>query len=347
MKKYIFTRYFLILLISLFFYSSSLCAQNITGTWEGFMRDEYLQINIKQTGTTVCGFTYDYVIASPKNHCRAYYAGRFEDGMLLISGTSFIENSGAHVLMTIGLLTRYVNGELVLQGRVDTNTFLDSDLTDREAEVVTLKRMSKIPRNVPGTGSPCYNGKQPKPFSEKENNPFIKNQPQPKTEKPALKPAPAPKPKPGTPSKTPETNKNVQPVKPNKDPVIPITKEKAELPQRISERKKEEQGKLTVNARTVYLKIYDNGVVDGDTVSVYFDGKLLVDKQRLSEKAIEVQIELQDNDIHELTLFAENLGGIPPNTALIVVTAGSKRYELRSSADLKKNAVLLFEYRPD
>ncbi len=82
-------------------------------------------------------------------------------------------------------------------------------------------------------------------------------------------------------------------------------------------------------------------------MSVYFDGKLLVDKQRLSEKAIEVQIELQDNDIHELTLFAENLGGIPPNTALIVVTAGSKRYELRSSADLKKNAVLLFEYRPD
>ena len=95
------------------------------------------------------------------------------------------------------------------------------------------------------------------------------------------------------------------------------------------------------------LKLYDNGVVDGDTVSVYYDGKLLIDKQRLSEKPIEVTLELKDNDLHELTMFAENLGGIPPNTALIVVTAGSKRYELRSSADLKKNAVLLFQYDPD
>lgn len=347
MKKYIFTRYFLILLISLFFYSSSLCAQNITGTWEGFMTDEYLQINIKQSGTTICGFTYDYVIKDPPNHCRAYYAGRYEDGVLMIIGSSFIENSGRHVLMTIKLLTQSINGELVLRGFVDTHAEQNPYFTGEDAVFVTLKRMSTVPRNVPGTGAACYNGKTPQPFSDEENDPLTSNQkktPSPNN-KPALKPTPVPKPI--TPSKKPDSKPEVQPVKPNKDPVIPITKEKAELPQRISERKKEEQGKLTVNARTVYLKIYDNGVVDGDTVSVYFDGKLLVDKQRLSEKAIEVQIELQDNDIHELTLFAENLGGIPPNTALIVVTAGSKRYELRSSADLKKNAVLLFEYRPD
>jgi hypothetical protein len=44
-------------------------------------------------------------------------------------------------------------------------------------------------------------------------------------------------------------------------------------------------------------------------------------------------------------MFAENLGSIPPNTALIVVTAGNKRYELRSKASLEENAVLLFEYK--
>jgi hypothetical protein len=46
-------------------------------------------------------------------------------------------------------------------------------------------------------------------------------------------------------------------------------------------------------------------------------------------------------------MFAENLGSIPPNTALIVVTAGTKRYELHSSASLEENAVMLFEYKPE
>ena len=45
-------------------------------------------------------------------------------------------------------------------------------------------------------------------------------------------------------------------------------------------------------------------------------------------------------------MYAENLGSIPPNTALIVVTAGDKRYELRSKASLEENAVLVIEYKP-
>ena len=175
MKKYNFTRYFLSLFICIQFVTGSVSAQNITGTWEGFMRDEYLQINIKQEGTSICGFTYDFVLRNKSNHCRAYYAGRFEDGMLLLTGTSFIENSGEHVLMTIGLLTRTIDGRLVLQGRVDTNTLLDSWLTDREAEVVTLKRVSKVPQNVPGTGAPCFNGKTPSEFTQKENEPIGSN----------------------------------------------------------------------------------------------------------------------------------------------------------------------------
>ncbi|HNA00676.1 MAG TPA: hypothetical protein PLN49_07430, partial [Ferruginibacter sp.] len=50
---------------------------------------------------------------------------------------------------------------------------------------------------------------------------------------------------------------------------------------------------------------------------------------------------------HEITMVAENLGSIPPNTALIVVYAGNKRYELFSSASLEENAVLVFEYKPN
>jgi hypothetical protein len=45
-------------------------------------------------------------------------------------------------------------------------------------------------------------------------------------------------------------------------------------------------------------------------------------------------------------LFAHNLGSIPPNTATVVVKSGGKRYELRSSASLTENAVLMLDYKP-
>ncbi len=74
---------------------------------------------------------------------------------------------------------------------------------------------------------------------------------------------------------------------------------------------------------------------------------MLLSHQLLSEKAIEINLELNDRQTrHEITLFAENLGSIPPNTALIVITAGEKRYELFASASLQENAVLVFDYRP-
>jgi hypothetical protein len=112
-------------------------------------------------------------------------------------------------------------------------------------------------------------------------------------------------------------------------------------------RKQTTQSKLVINTNQINLKLYDNGVVDNDTISIFYNGRLLVSHQRLSEKAVELNITLDEKtSVHEITLFAENLGGIPPNTALVVITAGDKRYELRSSASLEENAVLVFEYRP-
>lgn len=70
--------------------------------------------------------------------------------------------------------------------------------------------------------------------------------------------------------------------------------------------------------------------------------------QRLSDKPINIDIDFdKDTNIHEITLYAENLGSIPPNTALIVVTAGKQRFELRSKASLSENAVLVFERKPN
>jgi len=49
--------------------------------------------------------------------------------------------------------------------------------------------------------------------------------------------------------------------------------------------------------------------------------------------------------MNELVMYAENLGTIPPNTALMVVTDGTKRYEVRITSDLKKSGAIHFIHK--
>ncbi|WP_315815745.1 hypothetical protein [Paraflavitalea speifideaquila] len=103
---------------------------------------------------------------------------------------------------------------------------------------------------------------------------------------------------------------------------------------------------ITTNANEVYIKIYDNGAVDNDTISVYLDKKLVLSKKRLTEKAITLSFKLDDdNNFHELVMVAENLGEIPPNTSLMVVEAGKQQYEVRITSTEQKNAVVNFKYQ--
>ena len=66
----------------------------------------------------------------------------------------------------------------------------------------------------------------------------------------------------------------------------------------------------------------------------------------LSEKPINVNLDATTNhDVNELTMYAENLGTIPPNTALMVVKDGDSRYEVRISSDLKKSGTIRFVHK--
>jgi hypothetical protein len=45
-------------------------------------------------------------------------------------------------------------------------------------------------------------------------------------------------------------------------------------------------------------------------------------------------------------MYADNLGTIPPNTALMVVTAGEKRFDVYLSSSEQKSAAVKFIYKP-
>lgn len=104
---------------------------------------------------------------------------------------------------------------------------------------------------------------------------------------------------------------------------------------------------IEIENETFKVDLYDNGDIDGDSISLFFNGKLLLAHKRLSDKSISLSLNVEDNrNVNELVMYAENLGTIPPNTALMVVTDGPNRYEVRISSDLEKSGVIRFVHKP-
>jgi hypothetical protein len=99
---------------------------------------------------------------------------------------------------------------------------------------------------------------------------------------------------------------------------------------------------IRVDTGNLRLDFYDNAEIDGDTISVTVDNQVAVSRQRLSARAVTVSIRVDFvNTGHEVIMIAENEGSIPPNTALLIVTAGEKRYRLFLSSDVDQKKVLV------
>jgi len=102
---------------------------------------------------------------------------------------------------------------------------------------------------------------------------------------------------------------------------------------------------IRVDTGTIKLEFYDNAEVDGDTISVTVNNQTVVSHKRLGLKPVSVDIKVDlENPEQEVTMVGENLGTIPPNTALLIVTAGKKRYQLYLASNGKKNAQVRFIY---
>jgi hypothetical protein len=103
---------------------------------------------------------------------------------------------------------------------------------------------------------------------------------------------------------------------------------------------------IEVSSDSLRLSFYDNAEVDGDSISVFFNGKLILTHQELTERAFNVYVQLDSSlDVNEVSMFAENLGKYPPNTALMVISDGDKRYETFLSSDFKGNATIRLRLR--
>ncbi|MBD0331421.1 MAG: hypothetical protein ICV66_02090 [Chitinophagaceae bacterium] len=115
----------------------------------------------------------------------------------------------------------------------------------------------------------------------------------------------------------------------------------------INRRKIEVIKTIFIKSDSVTLSLYDNGEIDGDTVSVVLNGKIIIPKAGLSARAVKTTIFFSpaEGDSLSLLLYAENLGKIPPNTGLLIVQNGDERAEIRFSGDFQKSAGILMRRR--
>ena len=114
----------------------------------------------------------------------------------------------------------------------------------------------------------------------------------------------------------------------------------------LEKRDKELVKEITVDHDSISVTLYDNGIVDGDSITLIYNDKIITTHQLLSEKPLTFYIKIAPgNSRNELVMYAENLGSIPPNTALMVIYDGKKRYEINISSTETTNGVVSFKLR--
>jgi hypothetical protein len=330
--------------------------QNLTGIWRGYFITERgenyrLEFQIKETKShAVSGVSYSYLDTR-------FYGKSTMMGMYAVGNQTFIiqELRTIEVKSTTGGGTCLMNYKLTYD-KSGREEFLEGTYLGKSEDRLN-------PKNN-GTWGDCGSGTvflRRVPTSDFYVEPFLRNLPKTNTHPPA-KATPKPTP-PKTPANAPE-KKPVPPAikkpveKTTKLPPVEIEPKKNEIevqkpveaprvvvPKVTRARDNELVQTYTVNSKEILIRLYDNGEIDNDTISLYLDGKLLLANKRLSATPVTYTLTMDaSSPEHTLIMVAENMGRIPPNTSLMIVQDGNKRYQVSITSTEQKNAMVRFRY---
>jgi hypothetical protein len=367
--KYTFT-----LLYFLLFFTITAAAQSLTGIWRGYFvqnnygyyEDRYkFEVQIDQLSNNgVHGVTYSYktTVFYGKAEITGIYTKKTNN--LIINETKLVDvkigDQSEPCLMTCYLEYNKMGNIETLTGTYSSRNLKDkgdcgsgkvylekTTTTDFYKEDFLIKKDNEAKKK---TGTALKN--KTVPNKTEQNRPLVKNNTA--ANKVSTHP-PKASVKPGAEDnllkKQDAPPTVVAPPKENKDVTINVPKPVEKVlpkPDVIRKRSNELVKTLYTSAKEIKIDLYDNGEIDGDSISVYDNNKLIVSKKGLSDKPISFTIKLDESQpTHEFVMVAENLGSIPPNTALMIINAGGKRYELFITSTEQKNAVVVVEYKPD
>jgi hypothetical protein len=338
-----------LLFLILLFSSVHLTAQNVTGLYSGTLKNDSAkqiqkyELALSEYRGKVTGYAYATFIINDTFYysIRRVKATR-EGSQLVVEDQEMIANNfprqpdkGVHRISYIPL--NHLKGDTLatfagswkttqtkkyysVPGTMDMGR--DNDST-HSALVAHLRELNLLPREYAA------------PVKEEQTKSTAAKKPKPEKKRPEVAAAH-------------EDLKKLEPAatKPPTPAAAPVTTPTVAAPPAYTERKKPQPQVFDVVSDSLTLSFYDNGVVDGDVISIYVNGETVISKAKLLEAATKKTIKLDPAaDTVELVLVAETLGSIPPNTGLLVVQDGSKRYEVRFSADLQTNAAIVFRKR--
>lgn len=98
---------------------------------------------------------------------------------------------------------------------------------------------------------------------------------------------------------------------------------------------------IEVSETALRIELYDNGTIDHDTISIFSNDRLLYKDVPLTQSAFRRTVLLDSTiEVNEISMYAENLGSIPPNTAIMIIYDGNRRHEIILTSDLKNTATI-------
>jgi len=103
---------------------------------------------------------------------------------------------------------------------------------------------------------------------------------------------------------------------------------------------------IEVYNQIVQVSISDYEEVDGDRVSIFMNREVVEKNVVVRRNSYTFSLALNANYItNELSILAENLGKIPPNTSLIVIKDGDIEHKVYISSDLRNTAAIYLKYK--
>ncbi|NCI49264.1 hypothetical protein GWC95_04965 [Sediminibacterium roseum] len=103
---------------------------------------------------------------------------------------------------------------------------------------------------------------------------------------------------------------------------------------------------IVIDADSAFVQLYDNGIVDGDMITLTDNDAVVFSNAALSTQALKHTISNKTTNTHSISFVADNLGSIPPNTGLMVITANRQRWEINFSSDFAKTSYVKVILRP-
>jgi hypothetical protein len=353
------------LLVCLLFNTGFLAqGQMITGVWKGKINRQKVEVKIIQKGDSLTGTSYYYESAT---HYRRYsIKGYFDPGtneavwwddQLLEekAGRFSVSSPGKMPLLARADFNCPDGGKMTLDGKAinrDIESNRDGQLhlnkegtTDFEDEwdyiidnylvggndPELIDSIASIARQAIPPAPPVVQAPAEKAPQKEVALVLIKPSPVSKPD-PVPQPKPEPKPEPVI----------IQP-KPDPAPVIPPS-----IEEKFSSRQKVFIKEIPLAGDSIELRFYDNAEIDGDSISLFLNDKLLYQHIRLAAGAWTIKLAVSDlAQSNELVMVAENMGSIPPNTSyMVAIVNGVKQDAYLASTEGSSAMIRLVKKSP-